>query len=200
MLISFFGVWWLTGTMERIPAQTLVLLGISGASGLAAIFVGGDTQAELDQRILATWNRLEQLNNERQRLEQERRVGTLSAADETRLLSLILEIETRTHELKALSPRGFWYDIVNDGNGLSFDRAQAVGWTLVLGAIIVSEVMQVMPMPEFADTLLVLMGISNATYIGFKIREKIGRVTSSDPPERSRTGLQGEREPRLEWD
>ncbi len=47
-------------------------------------------------------------------------------------------------------------------------------WTIVLGMVFVGAVRQVMSMPEFPETLLVLMGISNATYLGFKIPEKAG--------------------------
>jgi hypothetical protein len=49
---------------------------------------------------------------------------------------------------------------------------QVVIWTLVLGAVFVRSVLQTISMPEFPETLLVLMGISNATYLGFKTAEK----------------------------
>jgi hypothetical protein len=71
-----------------------------------------------------------------------------------------------------LTSNGFWKDICDDGNGLSFHRFQVVIWTLVLGAIFVQNVAEVMSMPEFSDTLLTLLGISNGMYIGFKIPEK----------------------------
>ncbi|HSL02252.1 MAG TPA: hypothetical protein VK901_01765 [Nitrospiraceae bacterium] len=40
VVLTFTGVWFLTGTMERIPPQVLILLGISGATGLSAIVIG----------------------------------------------------------------------------------------------------------------------------------------------------------------
>jgi hypothetical protein len=72
----------------------------------------------------------------------------------------------------ACESRGFWRDICNDGNGASFHRLQVVIWTLVLGATFIQTVAKMMSMPEFSDTLLTLLGISNATYLGFKIPEK----------------------------
>ena len=74
--------------------------------------------------------------------------------------------------IDASQPRGFWRDIVNDGKGASFHRAQVVVWTLVLGAVFVGGVLKNISMPEFSETLLLLMGISNSTYLGFKTLEK----------------------------
>ena len=67
---------------------------------------------------------------------------------------------------------GFWRDICNSGDGLSFHRLQVVMWTLILGVVFINDVSKVMSMPEFSNTLLMLMGISSGTYLGFKIPEK----------------------------
>ncbi|MCR4319604.1 MAG: hypothetical protein NUV74_04605 [Candidatus Brocadiaceae bacterium] len=82
------------------------------------------------------------------------------------------EIDKLSEQLEAGQSRGFWRDICDDGNGASFHRLQVVLWTMVLGAVFVQTVAQVMSMPEFPETLLTLLGISNATYLGFKIPEK----------------------------
>ncbi len=125
VMLSFAGVWLLTGAMERIPEQVLILLGISGATGLSAIVIGNNKQAN------------QAAANARPRATQ-----------------------------------GFWRDICNDGNGLSFHRMQVVAWTIFLGLVFVRAVVNVMSMPEFPETLLVLMGISNGVYLGFKIPEQ----------------------------
>ncbi|MES2561425.1 MAG: hypothetical protein V4637_01735 [Pseudomonadota bacterium] len=176
VLLSFFGVWILTGTMERIPPQALVLLGISGATGLTAIFIGTHTKDTINQMIQEMKVKLNLLEKEKTDLEAQKaqNPSAFRAAEETHLLSVKTEIATLMKQQKALAPQGFWYDIVNDGNGMSFHRAQVVVWTIVLGMVFVGAVRQVMSMPEFPETLLVLMGISNATYLGFKIPEKAG--------------------------
>jgi hypothetical protein len=176
VLLSFFGVWILTGTMERIPPQALVLLGISGATGLTAIFIGTQTKDKINQMIQEMKVKLFILEAKKTELETQKaqNPSTFRAAEETHLLSVKTEITTLMKQLKALAPQGFWYDIMNDGNGMSFHRAQVVVWTIVLGMVFVGTVRQVMSMPEFPETLLVLMGISNATYLGFKIPEKAG--------------------------
>lgn len=124
VMLSFVGVWLLTGAMERIPEQVLILLGISGATGLSAIVISNNKQS-----------------------------GRGAA--------------TQPHPT-----HGFWRDICNDGNGLSFHRMQVVAWTIFIGLVFVRSVVHVMSMPEFPETLLVLMGISNGVYLGFKIPEQ----------------------------
>lgn len=84
-----------------------------------------------------------------------------------------------THEIKVLNSavhslpsEGFLKDILSDANGISFYRFQIAAWTVVLGIIFVSSVLNVFAMPEFPNELLALMGISSGTYIGFKIPKR----------------------------
>ncbi len=51
---------------------------------------------------------------------------------------------------------------------MSFHRFQIIVWTLVLGVVFCSEVLTKLAMPSFDSTLLILMGISSGTYLGFK--------------------------------
>ena len=81
-------------------------------------------------------------------------------------------IEQRVQALKedteASESRGFWKDILSDADGVGLHRFQMVTWTLVLGIVFLSAVVYSLKMPDFSTTLLALLGISNATYIGFK--------------------------------
>jgi len=43
-----------------------------------------------------------------------------------------------------------------------------IGWNLAFGVIFVRAVYYKLAMPEFSNDQLLLMGISNATYLGFK--------------------------------
>ena len=63
-------------------------------------------------------------------------------------------------------------DLVNDVNGPTIHRWQILIWTLVFGGIYAYSVYANLVTPNFSDNLLALMGISGATYIGFKIPEK----------------------------
>ena len=52
---------------------------------------------------------------------------------------------------------------------ITFHRFQIVVWTLVLGMVFVSNVLNDLVMPTFDASVLVLMGISSGTYLGFKL-------------------------------
>jgi hypothetical protein len=63
-------------------------------------------------------------------------------------------------------------DILSDDNGVSFHRFQVFAWTIVLVAVFVRQVTTYLIMPEFDSSLLILMGISSGTYLGFKATVK----------------------------
>lgn len=181
VVLSFSGVWFLTGTMERIPPQALILLGISGATGLSAVVIGTSKKAEVQTNITEAQTKLTQLQHEKRELEEQKQndPAGFSQASKLRLAAIEPDIASKSKEVADMSKqiragesKGFWRDICDDGNGASFHRLQVVIWTMVLGAIFVQTVAQVMSMPEFPQTLLTLMGISNVTYLGFKIPEK----------------------------
>jgi len=168
VVLSFSGVWILTGTMERIPPQTLILLGISGATGLSAVVIGNSKNAEIQTQLI-------ELRQEKQKLQGQKAnaPSAFSQASKDRLAAIKPEIAKLSKKLEVGQSKGFWRDICDNGNGASFHRLQVVIWTMVLGVVFVQTVAQVMSMPEFSETLLTLLGISNATYLGFKIPEKL---------------------------
>jgi hypothetical protein len=173
VVLSFSGVWYLTGTMERIPPQVLVLIGISVATGLSAVVIGNSKQHGAQAKLIEKQIQLVKLQEENQQLQQ-----TNNPESQIRLAAIQPEISALAKEINDISQdivpgpsQGFWQDICDDGNGASFHRLQVVMWTVVLGAVFIQNVGQMMSMPEFPDTLLYLMGISNGTYIGFKFPE-----------------------------
>jgi hypothetical protein len=167
VLLAFTGVWVLTGTMERIPPQVLILLGISGATGLSAVLIGNGKKSEIQ-------NSIEKLQKEKQDLlaKQAQTQPPLSDIEQKRLDAIGEEIKALSEKIQPGESKNFWRDICDDGNGASFHRLQVVIWTIVLGAVFIRSVADVMSMPEFSETLLILMGISSGTYLGFKIPEK----------------------------
>jgi len=68
--------------------------------------------------------------------------------------------------------QGWFKDLTTDLNGTAVHRLQVFCWTLVLGGIFIIGVYRDLAMPEFGGTLLALMGISSAGYVGFKYPEK----------------------------
>jgi hypothetical protein len=175
VVLSFAGVWYLTRTMERIPPQVLILIGISAATGLGAIVIGNSKKTASQTKLAKKQVDLAKLQEEEQQLQQQPANAPAAqirlAAIQPEMNALAQEINDLSQEIAPGQSRGFWRDICDDGNGASFHRLQVVIWTVVLGAVFIQSVAQVMSMPEFPDTLLYLMGISNGTYIGFKFPE-----------------------------
>ncbi len=197
---SFLGVWIISGKMERIPSQVLILLGISGTTGLGSVLIGSskkttaaDKKKELEAANAEDKKTLEPLKVEKTALDADKLAVVAPAAwpeDKAKRLVVVMEsiahleakVQERTAAIgvqkdEAEPPKttGSWLkDIVSDSNGLSFYRLQVVLWTVILGFIFVSTIIKTFTMPEFENTLLVLMGISNGTYLGFKIPEKQG--------------------------
>ena len=63
----------------------------------------------------------------------------------------------------------FLEDILSDNMGISVPRFQIFVWTIILGIMFVVSVVNELSMPAFNGTLLALMGISSATYVGAKL-------------------------------
>lgn len=165
VFLSFLGVWLITGSMERIPPQTLVLLGISGVTGLAAVLIGNTKDAP----AVAT----AKLDVEQDALVAK---GTGATPQESQRLIKIDQdlVAIAAYAVQRhVSLKDFFRDICDDGTGASFHRVQVVIWTVLLGAVFVWSVVEVISMPEFPPTLLLLLGISNGTYLGFKFPEKV---------------------------
>ncbi|MEN8225803.1 MAG: hypothetical protein ABFS05_10660 [Bacteroidota bacterium] len=65
----------------------------------------------------------------------------------------------------------FLEDILSDANGISIHRLQAVVFNLVFGIAFIKSVMVDYSMPEFTETQLILLGLSNGTYAFLKNKE-----------------------------
>ena len=169
--LAFTGIWYLTGAMEHIPDQVLILIGISGATGLSAIVIGENKNTKIK---FETESALEKFRDEQKQLETEQNTAqaTFPQASKDRLVQIKAAVEKLTQQPKPPQSDGFWHDICNNGDGISFHRLQVVIWTLILGVVFINDVSNVLSMPEFSNTLLTLMGISSGTYLGFKIPEK----------------------------
>ena len=68
--------------------------------------------------------------------------------------------------------QGLFYDMISDGNSISLHRLQLVLFTVFLAIYFVLEVINTLIMPQFDQTMLTLMGISNVTYAGIKTTEQ----------------------------
>ncbi len=150
VLLSFGFVFAVTGDYDSVTAETVLLLGIAGGTTLLSVTVdqskAAAEQAEL-AKLLADYNAI-----------------AAAAAPTPALLKLERDLVGASE--------GFLQDILSNVDGQALHRMQALVWSVVLGAVFVIETVSTLSMPKFSATLLALLGISNATYLGLKIPEK----------------------------
>jgi hypothetical protein len=76
-----------------------------------------------------------------------------------------------TDQRKRAPLEQFFVDLLSDASGeVVFHRFQTLVWTLVLGFVFIKSVGFSLKMPVFGANELTLMGISGATYVGFKFQ------------------------------
>lgn len=158
--ISFLGVWLIGHRMERIPPQVLTLIGISGATGLGSVLLTKPKETAQPEKPPQGMQGQPPQHPQREQGAQQVQVVQPAQPPKTDPLRWFLETMSR------------WFtDIISDGTGITFQRLQVVIWTIILGFIFAWSVADTFSMPEFEPTLLILMGISNGLYLGFKIPE-----------------------------
>ena len=78
----------------------------------------------------------------------------------------------------------FFVDIISDETGVSIHRLQNVIWTLVVGVVYIAFVSSNCVLPDdkvITNTLLGLMGISSAAYLGVKTKENTAPQPQPEP-------------------
>ncbi len=144
-----------------------MLMGISGATALGSVVIGENKKAVTiadKKKDLATLQESERHLDE---LKTNASGETLQDLED-RLGQVSEKINLLPKNLSSPKSKGFFSDICDGGNGMSFPRLQAVLWTVILGIIFVVSITTKISMPEFPQNLLLLLGVSNLTYIGFK--------------------------------
>ena len=198
LIIScFVFLWALLWDYDTVTAQALALMGISGATGLAAIAANGSNDDGLKNTKAALeaegFKQAADIETRREALEMARKdlsfmLNEIAAphipedrktqlqqqvvARQDDVAKLERAVETYTKLAKPYTHQDFWTDITSDDAGPALHRLQVVAWTIVLGGVFLVEVYRSLAMPEFSGTLLALMAVSGGTYVGFKIPEK----------------------------
>ena len=150
-----------------INNTVLILTGISAATaiGSAVITVNKENstliQSQTAQAQVYVQEKIKKVQTD---------LKQMATARSDELKTELAILKTQDEKLKNIS-QGWYLDILNDADGVSFHRFQIAAWTLVLGIIFVVKVYQTLAMPEFDQSLLTLLGISAGAYIGLKLPE-----------------------------
>lgn len=154
-----------TGFVNSMRGDLLVLLGISAATGLSGAVVDAGKTAQL-ARSTALQSQKTDLANA---------IATY-ANPPADLLDQQRQIVVEMAQIPPMTKqtyKGFFTDLLHDGNGYSIHRLQLLLWTVVLGGYFMYAVASRLLMPSFSTELLTLMGISSGTYVALKTQEKV---------------------------
>ena len=77
---------------------------------------------------------------------------------------------------------GWFVDILSDGSSINIQRLQNVIFNLLFGIIFIQRTLSTHLMPDFDNTVLLLMGISSGAYAGLKITEATKEQSKTPPP------------------
>jgi hypothetical protein len=181
---AFVALYVLLWDYNTLTTQALVLMGLSGATTIFAVAI----DAAKDTPIGAANETLRAIGINTYRdvvqLDQEISVRQIAlkntpATDTAAILKLQTEITDRLnkkrawHEITRPFVSAGWYrDLTTDINGPALHRLQMFVWTLAIGVLFVIDVYRNLALPQFSTTLLTLMGITNAGYLGFKYPEQ----------------------------
>jgi hypothetical protein len=158
------------------PASILALMGISSLTTLSAVMVDDTQQAVKEEkaRVGEAWKTQERLKDEIKKLEALGAAAT--PAQQAELVQKKAELRTSEESIASVQERyisrGIFKDLLfNVEAGAALHRFQMVAWTVVLGMVFIYAVGATLKMPSFDSSLLLLMGITNFTYVGFKVPE-----------------------------
>jgi hypothetical protein len=152
---SFVFIWAVTNDTATLNTSVLALIGISAGTAMAANFIEGSPSSAPVPAASANAP-IPELP-----------VQTPSGA------ALVRAVNTSVAKMQKIRFVGYFLGdiLTDDTGGISIHRFQIFVWTLILGIIFLVSVINELSMPEFNGTLLALMGISSATYIGNKLNQ-----------------------------
>lgn len=195
VISAFYFLWVITGRgdTDTINSTVLSLIGISAGTALGSAIVSKNeaaTSAAVGNAPRPVFNYPDAIKAAQAALAQAKanRPKTTDLTPESAKIAGD-EIQTRTQEVARLKAElkqwrsahrtQLLLDLLSEQDSsagehrvITFHRFQIVVWTLILGVVFVSEVLTKLAMPAFDSTLLVLMGISSGTYLGFRVSAK----------------------------
>jgi hypothetical protein len=187
IIICFIFIWLITGQYD-FSSTALILLGIGSGTALTASLMDSSSRTTSSQPQIDA-SELNKLLAEKEKLEKELNDLVANGASQDVINQKKADYNLKIDEIKQKFPNAigpphskFYMDLLSDESGVNFHRFQMLIWTIVLSVFFVVSVLAKLAMPEFSTTLLMLMGISAGTYLGFKVNENSGAPAPGAAP------------------
>ena len=169
---------------NTLTDQSLMLMGISGATAVFAVAIDaakdtpiGRANETLRALGLNTYDDVQRLD--REILDRQAALNANPAPApaakvvlQTELADRLAKRRTYRDLTRPFVSVGFFRDLMTDVNGPALHRVQVFVWTLAIGVVFVIDVYRTLSLPVFSSTLLALMGVTSAGYLGFKYPEQ----------------------------
>ena len=181
---AFVFLFFLLWDYNTLTAQSLKLMGLSGATAIFAVAIDAAKDTPISAanemlRAIGLNTYADVLKLDEEIANRQRQLAADPPPDAATALRLQTEITDRLNKKRTwrditrpFVTEGWYRDLTTDINGPALHRLQVFVWTLAIGVLFVIEVYRNLSLPMFSDTLLVLMGITSAGYLGFKYPEQ----------------------------
>jgi hypothetical protein len=179
---SFLFLFVLLWDYNTVTEQALTLMGISGATALFAVTidstkVSAASQANSTLQALGLNSYADVLSLQQELTKSHQALPQVTdqsskAALEKKLEDCQSRLKTYENTIKPFTSEGWYRDLTTDVNGPALHRLQVFCWTWILGVVFIIGVYRDFAMPQFSGTLLALMAVTSAGYVGFKYPEK----------------------------
>lgn len=174
VITGFFFLWLITGRgdLDTINPTVLTLMGISTVTALGAAFITSNTADPEAAAKPPPRNYLAEIRVTKEEIRTAQAAKDRKAEEDAKVK--LGKLKKQLKDWRKLHWNQWILDLLSEENDMSkpqimsFHRFQIIVWTLVLGVVFCSEVLTKLGMPNFDSTLLILMGISSGTYLGFK--------------------------------
>ena len=182
VICSVLFIYAVSGDNPTIPDGVLVLMGIGAGTAVSAFAIDSTQQppgnkADYEALLHAYKNQTtlaQDAEGKRATANAGGNSADIATAEERLDAATTAQQATRAKmkPFEAPASKSFIFDMLSDENGVAFHRLQLLGWTMTYWFMLVAAVMHKITLINFAATQLALMGISGATYLGFKLSEK----------------------------
>jgi hypothetical protein len=178
VLISFVYIFLASGEWNSLTASTVALLGISASTAVGARIA--DIDSDWTTKFKSALGESEHLTSQITQLQAAANAAGATppaqlTADLNDAKSKRATVQQAIAALLAGKPQSirpsenFWKDILRPNTAeTSLHRLQLLIFTVTFAVIFLWYTAYEISMPEFSSTMLALLGISSATYVGFK--------------------------------